>query len=205
MKFSGLVMTDFILASASPRRADILQQIGVDFRVVPADIDETLLPQESAIDYVQRMALEKAKHVIDSIAEDSVIVLGSDTTVVLNSKIYVKPRNKEDGMAMLAALSGNTHQVLTAVAMGNKQRCLVKLSSTDVKFRDIDSKECLDYWNTGEPCDKAGGYAIQGLGAVFVEKITGSFSGVVGLPIEKTAQLLQLFNVPVWDLANKNE
>jgi septum formation protein len=198
-------MTDLILASASPRRAEILQQIGVDFRVVPADIDETLLPQESAIDYVQRMALEKAKHVIDSIAEDSAIVLGSDTTVVLNSKIYVKPRNKEDGMAMLAALSGNTHQVLTAVAMGNKQRCLVKLSSTDVKFRDIDSKECLDYWNTGEPCDKAGGYAIQGLGAVFVEKITGSFSGVVGLPIEKTSQLLQLFNVPIWGAVYKNK
>jgi septum formation protein len=107
-------------------------------------------------------------------------------------------------MAMLAALSGKTHQVLTAVAMGNKQRCLLKLSATDVKFRELDPKECLDYWNTSEPVDKAGGYAIQGLGAVFVEKISGSFSGVVGLPIEQTAQLLRTFNVPIWGASNKN-
>lgn len=197
-------MSKLILASASPRRAEILQQIGVDFQIAPADIDETPKPQESPVDYVQRMAQEKTQHVINSIAGSSAVVLGADTSVVLNCKIYGKPKNQQEAMAMLAALSGKTHQVLTAVAMGNKQRCLLKLSATDVKFRELDLKECLDYWNTGEPLDKAGGYAIQGLGAVFVEKISGSFSGVVGLPIEQTAQLLQTFNVPIWGASNKN-
>ena len=197
-------MSELILASASPRRAEILQQIGVEFQIAPADIDETPKPQESPVDYVQRMAQEKTQHVINSIAGSSAVVLGADTSVVLNCKIYGKPKNQQEAMAMLAALSGKTHQVLTAVAMGNKQRCLLKLSATDVKFRELDLKECLDYWNTGEPLDKAGSYAIQGLGAVFVEKISGSFSGVVGLPIEQTAQLLQTFNVPIWGASNKN-
>jgi len=197
-------MSELILASASPRRAEILQQIGVDFQIAPADIDETPKPQESPVDYVQRMAQEKTQHVINSIAGSSAVVLGADTSVVLNCKIYGKPKNQQEAMAMLEALSGKTHQVLTAVAMGNKQRCLLKLSATDVKFRELDLKECLDYWNTGEPLDKAGSYAIQGLGAVFVEKISGSFSGVVGLPIEQTAQLLQTFNVPIWGASNKN-
>jgi len=197
-------MSELILASASPRRAEILQQIGVDFQIAPADIDETPMRQESPVDYVQRMAQEKTQHVINSIAGSSTIVLGADTSVVLGYKIYGKPKNQQEGMAMLAALSGKTHQVLTAVAMGNKQRCVLELSATDVKFRELDPKECLDYWNTGEPLDKAGGYAIQGLGAVFVEKISGSFSGVVGLPIEQTAQLLQTFNVPIWGASNNN-
>jgi septum formation protein len=108
-------------------------------------------------------------------------------------------------LAMLADLSGKTHQVLTAVAMGDNQRCVIKLSATDVKFRELDPRECLDYWKTGEPSDKAGSYAIQGLGAVFVEKISGSFSGVMGLPIEQTSQLLQKFNVPIWGTVNKNK
>ena len=197
-------MSELILASASPRRAEILQQIGVDFQIAPADIDETPMLQESPVAYVQRMAQEKTQHVINSIAGSSTIVLGADTSVVLGYKIYGKPKNQQEAMAMLAALSGKTHQVLTAVAMGNKQRCLLKLSATDVKFRELDLKECLDYWSTGEPLDKAGGYAIQGLGAVFVEKISGSFSGVVGLPIEQTAQLLRTFNVPIWGASNKN-
>lgn len=198
-------MTDLILASASPRRAEILRQIGVAFQIVPADIDETPMSQELPTDYVRRMAREKTQHVIDSIAGSSTVVLGADTSVVLGCKIYGKPKNQDEGMAMLADLSGKTHQVLTAVAMGNKQSCVLKLSATDVKFRDLDPEECLKYWKTGEPLDKAGGYAIQGMGAVFIEKISGSFSGVVGLPIEQTSQLLQTFNVPIWDLANKNE
>ena len=196
-------MSELILASASPRRAEILQQIGVDFQIAPADIDETPMLQESPVAYVQRMAQEKMQHVIDTVAGSSTAVLGADTSVVLGSKIYGKPKNQQEAMAMLAALSGKTHQVLTAVAMGNKQRCVLKLSATDVMFRELDPKECLDYWNTGEPLDKAGSYAIQGLGAVFVEKISGSFSGVVGLPIEQTAQLLRTFNVPIWGAAHK--
>jgi septum formation protein len=198
-------MSDLILASASPRRAEILEQIGVSFQIVPADIDETPMSQELPIDYVQRMAQEKAKRVIDSVAGSSMVVLGADTSVVLGSKIYGKPKNSEEALAMLADLSGKTHQVLTAVAMGDNQRCVIKLSATDVKFRELDPRECLDYWKTGEPSDKAGSYAIQGLGAVFVEKISGSFSGVMGLPIEQTSQLLQKFNVPIWGTVNKNK
>lgn len=198
-------MTDLILASASPRRAEILQQIGVAFQIAPADIDETPMPQELPIDYVQRMAQEKAQYVIDSVANSSTVVLGADTSVVLGCKIYGKPKNQEEALVMLADLSGKTHQVLTAIAMGNNQRCVIKLSATDVKFRELDPEECLDYWKTGEPSDKAGGYAIQGLGAVFVEKINGSFSGVVGLPIEQTSQLLQTFKVPIWGAANKKQ
>ena len=198
-------MTDLILASASPRRAEILQQIGVTFQIAPADIDETPMSQELPLNYVQRMAQEKMQHVIDTFAGNSTAVLGADTSVVLGSKIYGKPKSQEEAMAMLADLSGKTHQVLTAVAMGNNQRCVLKLSATDVKFRELDPRECLDYWKTGEPLDKAGGYAIQGLGAVFVEKISGSFSGVVGLPIEQTAQLLQTFKVPIWGAVHKNK
>ena len=198
-------MTDLILASASPRRAEILQQIGVTFQIAPADIDETPMSQELPIDYVQRMAQEKARHVIDTVVGSSAVVLGADTSVVLGNTIYGKPRNQEEAMAMLADLSGKTHQVFTAVAMGNNQRCVLKLSATDVKFRELASRECLEYWKTGEPLDKAGGYAIQGLGAVFVEKISGSFSGVVGLPIEQTAQLLQAFKVPIWGAVHKNK
>ena len=196
-------MTDLILASASSRRAEILQQIGVTFQIAPADIDETPMSQELPIDYVQRMAQEKARHVIDTVAGSSTVVLGADTSVVLGNKIYGKPKNQEEAMVMLADLSGKTHQVLTAVVMGNNLRCVLKLSATDVKFRELDPRECLDYWKTGEPSDKAGGYAIQGLGAVFVEKISGSYSGVVGLPIEKTAQLLQTFKVPIWGTVHK--
>ena len=198
-------MSELILASASPRRAEILQQIGVDFQIAPADIDEIPMSQELPISYVQRMAQEKMQHVIDTVAGNSTAVLGADTSVVLGSKIYGKPKSQEEAMAMLADLSGKTHQVLTAVSMGNNQYCVSKLSATDVKFRELDPRECLDYWKTGEPLDKAGGYAIQGLGAVFVEKISGSFSGVVGLPIEQTAQLLKAFKVPIWGTVHKNK
>ena len=198
-------MTDLILASASPRRAEILQQIGVAFKIAPANIDETPMSQELPVDYVQRMAQEKMQHVIDTVAGSSTAVLGADTSVVLGSKIYGKPKNQQEAMAMLANLSGKTHQVLTAVAMGNNQRCVLKLSATDVTFRELDPRECSDYWETGEPLDKAGSYAIQGLGAVFVDKISGSFSGVVGLPIEQTSQLLQTFKVPIWGAAHKNK
>jgi len=192
-----LLNYDLILASASPRRTEILHQIGVRHHIEPATIDETPEFQESAVDYVQRMALEKAQHVIGS-RSDNIPVLSADTTVVCESKIFGKPKNQDEGMAMLAALSGGYHQVLTAVAVGNKSECLVRLSSTDVKFRNLSEHECLTYWHTREPIDKAGGYAIQGYGSVFVESIKGSYSGVVGLPIGQTSQLLQLFNVPIW-------
>jgi len=194
-----LLNYDLILASASPRRAEILKQIGVNFRVAPAEIDETPFSGESAVDYVQRMALEKVQKVIDT-ASHSGPVLGADTAVVLGSKIFGKPKHANDGMTMLSALSGNTHQVLTSVALGDGRECKLLLSSTEVRFRAISSQECHAYWQTGEPEDKAGAYAIQGYGAVFVESIKGSYSGVVGLPIAETEKLLRQFDIPIWKL-----
>lgn len=195
-----MVDYDLILASASPRRTEILQQIGVRHQIKPADIDESSRAQESPVDYVQRMALEKAKHII-ALSSDTIPVLGADTCVVCDGKIFGKPANKNQSLEMLTALSGRSHQVLTAVAVGNTQRCLLSMSKTEVIFRQITMQECLSYWATGEPKDKAGSYAIQGYGAVFIESIKGSYSGVVGLPIEETSALLQTFGVPIWDLA----
>jgi septum formation protein len=189
---------DLILASASPRRTEILRQIGVRHQIIPAEIDETPNAGECAIEYVQRMALEKAQHVI-STHSDATPVLGADTCVVCDSKIFGKPRNQNDAMQMLAALSGKSHWVYTAVAVGNKQDCLVVMSTTEVVLKKLTRQECLDYWDTGEPSDKAGSYAIQGYGAVFVESIAGSYSGVVGLPIEQTSLLLEKFGVAIWD------
>lgn len=177
-----------ILASQSPRRAELLRQIGLDFRCVPADIDETPLPAESPEDYVQRMATEKARAVHASHRTDAVI--GSDTTVVLHDRILGKPLDKEDGIAMLGALSGQTHRVLTGVALVHSSIDYA-LSENRVRFRDISEDEAARYWDSGEPQDKAGGYAIQGLGAIFVQHIEGSYSGIMGLPLFETAKLLR--------------
>ena len=189
---------DLILGSASPRRTEILHQIGVRHRIVPADIDETPRTAESATDYVQRMAIEKAQSVVVKSCEITP-VLGADTCVVCDSKIFGKPSHQLEAMEMLAALSGRSHWVHTAVAVANQQECAVKISTTEVIFRELSSQECKIYWETGEPSDKAGSYAIQGYGAVFVESFSGSYSGVVGLPIEHTSQLLQKFGVPIWN------
>ncbi len=188
---------DLTLASASPRRAEILAQIGVNFRASPAEIDETPKSNESAVDYVQRMALEKVNRVLKT-ESYSKPVLGSDTTVVFDSIILGKPQDADDATRMLSMLSGSTHQVLTAVVVSDGTECQSLLSKTEVRFRTISIKECQTYWQTGEPQDKAGAYAIQGYGAVFVESIRGSYSGVVGLPIAETTQLLQQFNIPIW-------
>jgi septum formation protein len=195
-----LVDYDLILASASPRRTEILQQIGVRHQIKPADIDETSRPNESPVDYVQRMALEKAKHII-ALNMETVPVLGADTCVVCDDKIFGKPAHKDHALEMLGVLSGRSHQAITAVAMGNSERCLLSMSITEVIFRQITMQERQSYWATGEPKDKAGSYAIQGYGAVFIESIKGSYSGVVGLPIEETSALLHSFGVPIWNSA----
>jgi septum formation protein len=195
---------DLVLASASARRAEILRQIGVSYCIVPANIDETPLPQESAIDYVKRMAMEKAEHVMSQSAMVKPI-LGADTCVVCDSKIFGKPLNQDQAVDMLTALSGRSHWVLTAVAVRDAKSCFVKMSKTEVTFRQISRTECQRYWETSEPCDKAGSYAIQGYGAVFVKSIKGSYSGVVGLPVEETTYLLHKFGIPVWDSTNNNK
>jgi len=177
------------LASASPRRRELLAQLGVACSVRPAHIDETRLPGESPRDYVVRLAREKALavHALDA----SLPVLGADTTVALGDDIFCKPGSREEAVAMLMRLSGRTHDVLTAVALAVRTGVAERLSVSRVTFRVLEPAECAAYWDTGEPCDKAGAYAIQGRGAAFVQHLSGSFSGVMGLPLFETAELLR--------------
>lgn len=189
------------LASQSPRRRELLQQIGVRHQVISADVIEVPRTHESPSDYVQRLAREKAEAGYASIKRlqlDAKPVLGADTIVVINNEILEKPRDAEHAAAMLRQLAGATHQVMTAVALVSEDTQAIKLSVTDVVFRALAEDEIAAYWLTGEPRDKAGGYGIQGLGAVFVQQIRGSYTGVVGLPIEQTIELLQEFSVPWW-------
>jgi septum formation protein len=184
------------LASVSPRRRELLSQIGVAHTVVGAHIDESVLEGEAPRDYVIRMAREKALAVRGRSAE--LPVLAADTTVVLDDVIYGKPLDRADSIAMLSRLSGRTHEVLTGVALADHLGVALRLSVSAVRFRPISPDECAAYWETGEPRDKAGGYAIQGCGAVFVESIAGSYSGVMGLPLFETAELLRAAGVRVW-------
>ena len=192
-------MTMLYLASGSPRRRELLEQIGVPFTTLPTVIDETPLPNEPAIDYVRRLACAKAQVGLASLAAPgAAVVLGADTSVVLDGRILGKPQDRADALAMLAALSGQAHEVLTAVALANSQRCEVRVVSSQVSFRPLSATEIEAYWASGEPQDKAGSYAIQGLGAVFVADLHGSFSAVVGLPLCETAALLADFGIPCW-------
>ena len=183
-----------ILASASPRRRELLEQIGIRLLVQTADIDETPQPGESVEALVMRLAQEKAEAVWNRrgvLHTPSLPVLGSDTLGILNGELLVKPEDFADAQQMLRKMSDQRHEILTAVAL---RRChtahKLALSRSVVKFRAISDAEILAYWQTGEPHDKAGAYAIQGLGAVFVERLEGSYSGVMGLPLFETAQLL---------------
>jgi len=186
-----------ILASASPRRRELLAQLGVSFSVLPADIDERVVDGETPQAYVRRMAVGKAEagHAQAAVAvAPGPIVLGADTTVVVNAQILGKPENQDDAMRMLALLSGRTHRVLSSVAVTDGKRLEARTSITEVSFRNISPGESAAYWATGEPCDKAGAYAVQGLGALFVHELKGSYTGVVGLPLYETAELLTLFD-----------
>lgn len=184
------------LASNSPRRRELLQQIGVSFRLLPVDEDESLLDGESAEAYVLRLARNKALAAKQQL-NGSGLVLGADTCVVLDTEILGKPRDCEDAVATLMALSGREHEVLTAVALTDGQRCEVKLSRNRVNFAKLDRDVCRRYWDTGEPRDKAGSYAVQGLAAVWITRIEGSYSGIMGLPLYETAQLLHDFGVTI--------
>lgn len=185
------------LASVSPRRRELLSQIGVPHIVVGADIDESLRPGETSRDYVIRLAREKALSV--RAGAQALPVLAADTTVVLDGSVFGKPRDEADAVGMLARLSGRSHEVLTAVALADARGINGRLSCSTVRFRTLSSAECLAYWNTGEPRDKAGGYAIQGLGAVFIESLSGSYSGVMGLPLFETGELLQAAGIACWN------
>jgi septum formation protein len=180
------------LASQSPRRSALLQQIGVRHRIHPVDVDESVLPNETPRQYVERLAGLKAQTLWARLDErDRRPVLGADTAVALDEHILGKPRDEQDGLRMLRLLSGRTHQVYTAVALRCADGLATLVNVSDVSFRALTDEECIAYWRSGEPADKAGSYAIQGLGAIFIERICGSYSGIVGLALHETAQLLQ--------------
>lgn len=184
---------DFVyLASRSPRRAELLRQLGVGFRVVSAPVDEAVLADESPQHYVQRLARAKAEAALPAVAgESQAPLLAADTAVVVDDTILGKPQNREHGLAMLARLAGRSHRVLSAVALWTPAGLREALSTSEVRFRAIARAEAEAYWDTGEPADKAGGYAIQGYAAVFIEWLQGSYSGVMGLPLYETAKLLR--------------
>jgi septum formation protein len=193
---AALTAAAVCLASASPRRQALLTQIGVPFVVAAADIDETVLPGEYPDDYVLRMA--RAKALAAQERARGLAVLAADTTVVVDGEICGKPAGAAHGVAMLLRLAARSHQVLTAVALSDSAGVRERLSASEVRFRAIGAAEAAAYWASGEPRDKAGGYAIQGLGAVFVEYLSGSYSGVMGLPLFETAELLREAGVACW-------
>jgi len=182
------------LASSSPRRKEILAALGLTFSVGGADVDEQQLGGESAEDMVLRLATDKATA---GAPGGDITVIAADTLVVLGDEIFGKPADQDAALDMLARLSGRTHQVLTGVAVWAHEKMRSALSVTDVQFREISPDEALAYWQSGEPCDKAGAYAIQGRGGVFVEAISGSYSGVVGLPVFETVKLLEEAGIKV--------
>ena len=184
------------LASASPRRSQLLRQIGVAHEVRPVHLDESRLAGEPPRDYVLRLAREKARAGVA--LQSAVPVLGADTTVALGDEIFAKPQDQEDAVRMLVALSGRTHDVLTAVALANDGRLETAISETRVTFRAITDAEYREYWASGEPVDRAGAYAIQGFAAVFIARLEGSYTGVMGLPLFETAALLDAAGVRRW-------
>lgn len=188
------------LASQSPRRRELLAQIGVRFQVLSVDVDESVLPGEDPTAYVSRVAAAKATAGAELAAREGGgdPVLGADTAVVLDSEVMGKPGHEEEACTMLQRLSGRTHRVISAVSLAGPGGRDTRVSITEVTFRPLSSGLISRYWETGEPRDKAGAYGIQGLGAVFVERISGSYSGVVGLPLEVLAPLLEEFHVPYW-------
>ena len=186
-----MLLQPILLASASPRRSALLRQIFMPHLVRVADIDESPLPDESPGDYAQRLACAKAQKIWNRLEGEEIRpVLGADTTVALGDEIFGKPHDREAGVAMLQRLSGVTHQVYTAVALCHAGVTTQRLSISEVSFRSLSPAECTAYWNSGEPQDKAGGYAVQGLAAAFIVQLTGSYSGVMGLPLAETAELL---------------
>ena len=174
------------LASTSPRRREILETLGIEFDVIAVETDESPLPGETPGEMVLRLAIAKA-----DAATHGEFVLAADTIVVLGDRVLGKPRDAEDGVEMLLALSGRYHVVMTGVALKTPTETRAVLSTTDVQFREIGRDEAYRYWQSGEPCDKAGAYGIQGLGGMFVKAIEGSYSGVMGLPVFETVELLK--------------
>lgn len=194
-----------VLASSSPRRAELLTQVGLPYHLFPVPVDETRRPAEAAPDYVRRLAGEKAQAAWEALKNPAVsmpqgpkLVLGADTVVVVDGELLGKPTSLDHARAMLLQLSGRAHQVLTAVAVKHQAGLVVQLVTSEVTFRPLGLDEIRAWLATGEAMDKAGAYGIQGKAGIFVASIKGSYSAVVGLPLEETAQLLAQCGAPVW-------
>lgn len=185
-------MSYIYLASGSPRRRELVQLLGYHFDILSHVVEEQWQEGETPEAYVQRLAREKSQAGV-KIAANDYPVIGADTIVVLNNQILEKPRNEQHAQEMLLSLSGNTHQVMTAVAISNKDHTLTHLVVTDVTFRELSVAEIKDYIKSGEPMDKAGAYGIQGKGGCYVRRINGSYHAVVGLPLVETDELIQRF------------
>lgn len=189
---------DLFLASQSPRRQELLEQLGVRFAVRSQNVPEACHPGEAPEAFVQRLAVEKANALYQQLSvREQRPVLGADTVVVVDGEILGKPASRQHATAMLQQLSGRTHQVMTGVAVVSREQS-VCVNVSEVTFRHLSLEEIAAYWNSGEPADKAGAYAIQGYAAAFISRLVGSYSGVMGLPLFETAQLLAAHNVPVW-------
>ena len=192
-------MVQLILGSTSPRRASLLSQLGLPFEVLAPEVDETHFAAEKPVAYVTRMSNEKHAAVSNGLDSGSLII-SADTVVLIDDDILGKPVDEQEGFSMLRRLSGTQHRVLTSVTIGlpgdkNEQFVI----ETIVRFRTLATIECEAYWRTGEPQDKAGGYGIQGVGAIFIESIQGSYTNVVGLPLTETAQVLRGFGISILD------
>jgi septum formation protein len=180
---------DIILASRSPRRAELLERLGLEFEIVPAEIDESYVDHEMPADHCERLAREKAVSV--AYKRKDALVLGSDTIVLLGRNVMGKPRSKKDAVDMLLQLSGRTHEVYTGVAVAYEGRIESTLERVQVRFRNLDRELCEGYVATGEPLDKAGAYGIQGYGSALVERIDGDYFAVMGLPVVRTLELFR--------------
>mgnify|MGYP000110444388 CR=1 FL=1 len=191
-------MTQLILASTSPRRAALLKQIGVNFMQCAVDIDESPHPSEIAAQTALRLARGKAEAGRVLTMSDQPI-LAADTLVSIHSEALGKPCDRKEGLSMLRRLSGRQHEVYTAVALIHAGEMQAFLSVSHVSFRPLLEDEILAYWNSGEPLDKAGSYAIQGRAAAFITRIEGSYSGIMGLPLFETAELLRHAGIPIWE------
>lgn len=189
-------MRRLILASKSPRRKEILEKLGLDFEIVSSDYEEDFQAKKDPIELAKFLSLNKAKAVANNITDEAIIV-AADTFIVLKGKFFGKPKDIQDARLMLELLSGQTHKVITGIALVDTvtNQEITDISITKVTFKSLTAKEIDDYIKTGEPFDKAGAYAIQGKGAVFITKIDGDFFAVVGLPLDLLAKHLKKFNV----------
>jgi len=200
-------MPQLYLASKSPRRREILAQIGVAHHLIDIDVPELRAEGESPEKYVERLAQSKAQAGVQALRSKGLApapVLGADTICVLDQQTLEKPRDEDHAIGMLLSMAGREHRVLTAICLNDGRREEVACSETRVRFSHFTEAQARTYWQTGEPVDKAGAYGIQGCGAALVEHISGSYSGVVGLPIETLVPLLKLMNVAIWQKRIKN-